>query len=383
METSSLGGYVAERMRGGSSKTDIREELLAVGWSEEETDAAYRDGVIMLGVPLPIEGTRPTLVRKSSTVDIVINFFSFILLGIIATALGTLFFSIIEQSFPDRLSVNPYADVSAAVSGIHYAIAALLIGFPLYAGALFIWFRTFREDEGRTESRLSQWLTYIVLLAASVTLVGDLIAVVFTFLQGEITWRFFFKALTVFGIAGLIFGFYFFERRKIQYHRDIPRKTFQIFGWSVAGIVSVGILLGFFVGGSPNTARKQGFDVRRANDLSTLAGCIQGYAGDFGALPDSIDVLKRSSAYAYCADFMRDPETGETYRYRVVASSRVEGESRVGEFELCADFLLASSGASEMAYSAPFPWSEHNAGRACDMVTAQLGTLAPVVPMRK
>lgn len=151
METSSLGGYVAERMRGGSSKTDIREELLAVGWSEEETDAAYRDGVIILGVPLPIEGTRPTLVRKSSTVDIVINFFSFILLGIIATALGTLFFSIIEQSFPDRLSVNPYADVSAAVSGIHYAIAALLIGFPLYTGALFIWFRTFREDEGRTE----------------------------------------------------------------------------------------------------------------------------------------------------------------------------------------------------------------------------------------
>jgi hypothetical protein len=169
METPSLGGYVAERMKGGSSKADIREELLAVGWSEEEADAAYREGVIILGVPLPSEGTRPTLIRKSSTVDVVINFFSFILLGIIATALGTLFFGIIEQSFPDRLSADPYVDVSAAMSGIHYAVAALLIGFPLYVGALFIWFRTFREDEGRTESRLSQWLTYIVLLAASVT----------------------------------------------------------------------------------------------------------------------------------------------------------------------------------------------------------------------
>jgi hypothetical protein len=383
METPSLGGYVAERMKGGSSKADIREELLAVGWSEEEADAAYRDGVIILGVPLPSEGTRPTLIRKSSTVDVVINFFSFILLGIIATALGTLFFGIIEQSFPDRLSADPYVDVSAAMSGIHYAVAALLIGFPLYVGALFIWFRTFREDEGRTESRLSQWLTYIVLLAASVTLVGDLIAVVFTFLQGEITWRFFLKALTVFGIAGLIFGFYFLERRKIQYHQDIPRKTFQIFGWSVAGIVSIGILLGFFVGGSPETARKQGFDARRANDLSTLAGCIQGYASDFGALPDSIDVLRRSSTYAYCASFVQDPETGKMYEYRVVASSRMEGESRVGEFELCADFSLASSGSREMAYPDPSFWSEHGAGRSCDTATAQLGTLAPVVPIKK
>jgi hypothetical protein len=383
METPSLGGYVAERMKGGSSKADIREELLAVGWSEEEADAAYREGVIILGVPLPSEGTRPTLIRKSSTVDVVINFFSFILLGIIATALGTLFFGIIEQSFPDRLSADPYVDVSAAMSGIHYAVAALLIGFPLYVGALFIWFRTFREDEGRTESRLSQWLTYIVLLAASVTLVGDLIAVVFTFLQGEITWRFFLKALTVFGIAGLIFGFYFLERRKIQYHQDIPRKTFQIFGWSVAGIVSIGILLGFFVGGSPETARKQGFDARRANDLSTLAGCIQGYASDFGALPDSIDVLRRSSTYAYCASFVQDPETGKMYEYRVVASSRMEGESRVGEFELCADFSLASSGSREMAYPDPSFWSEHGAGRSCDTATAQLGTLAPVVPIKK
>ena len=383
METPSLGGYVAERMKGGSSKADIREELLAVGWSEEEADAAYREGVIILGVPLPSEGTRPTLIRKSSTVDVVINFFSFILLGIIATALGTLFFGIIEQSFPDRLSADPYVDVSAAMSGIHYAVAALLIGFPLYVGALFIWFRTFREDEGRTESRLSQWLTYIVLLAASVTLVGDLIAVVFTFLQGEITWRFFLKALTVFGIAGLIFGFYFLERRKIQYHQDIPRKTFQIFGWSVAGIVSIGILLGFFVGGSPETARKQGFDARRANDLSTLAGCIQGYASDFGALPDSIDVLRRSSTYAYCASFVQDPETGKAYEYRVVASSRMEGESRVGEFELCADFSLASSGSREMAYPDPSLWSEHGAGRSCDTATAQLGTLAPVVPIKK
>lgn len=382
MNISSLGEYVAGRIRSGASKIDVKEELLSVGWAEEEADAAYRDGVVMLGIPVPNEGSRPTLMKKSSTVDIVINFFSFILLGIVATALGILFFCIIEQVFPDSLSVDPYATLSVA-SSIHYAVAALLIGFPLYAGALFLWFRIFREDEARAESRLSQWLTYIVLLAASVTLVGDLIMVVYTFLQGEITWRFFLKACTVFGIAGVIFGFYFLERKKIQYHRDISRKTFQIFGWSVAGLVCLGIFLGFFVGGSPDTARKQGFDVKRANDLSSLSECIRGYASSFGSLPDSTDVLKRSSTYAYCASSMKDPETGMAYAYRVVVASRTEGESRVGEFELCADFSLASDGSRETAYSELSLWNTHGIGRACDTVTAQLGTLAPVVPMKK
>ena len=389
MENSSLGGYVSDRVRAGASKAEIKEELLAVGWSDEEADAAYREGVIALGIPLPSAGTRPVLMRKSSTVDIIINLFSFILLGIVATAFGTLLFGIIEQTFPDALAGSSAVSVSGAMDGIHYAIAALLIGFPLYVGALRIWFRKFREDEGRTESRLSQWLTYLVLLIASVTIVGDLIAVVFTFLQGEITWRFFLKALTISGIAGVIFGFYYFERKKIQYHQDIARKTFQTFGWSVASVVCISILLGFFVGGSPETARKQGFDIKRANDLSTLAGCIQGYASDLGTLPASMDVLQRSSAYAYCSSFMQDPETGKMYEYQVLESSLTQGAGRVGAFELCANFSLSSVETTASGYQkgdfyqkGDLIWNEHTAGRDCDTVTAQLGTIAPTVPMK-
>lgn len=379
MDTQALSEYVASRIRAGIAKSEIKEELLAVGWTEEEIEAAYRGGVVALGAPVPSEGNRPALSRKASTVDVVINFFSFILLGIVATALGTLFFQIVNASFPDPLdAMNPYGRAQAT-SAIHYSIAALFIGFPLYSFAMRLWFRKFREDEGRTESRLSKWLTYLVLLITAVTIVGDLIAVVFTLLQGEITIRFFLKALTILVIAGAVFGFYYLERRKIQYHSDIPRSAFQYFGRGVAALVVLGVVLGFFAGGSPTTQRNRTFDQTRAEHLSTLANCVEQYAQNLGALPLSLADLRQSSQYGYCAASLQDPETGALYDYRIVTPSLVQGSALIGEFELCATFTLPSEGtaAGMGSYGEGTVWYEHGAGRSCDTVTAQLLVPSP------
>lgn len=384
MEKSHLSEYVAKRIGAGVPKSEIREELLSVGWSEEESDAAYRDGVVSLGVPLPGEGARPMTGKKSSTVDIIINLFSFILLGIVATAAGVLYFQVINRYFPDRLVAVDYRDEQALSGVMHYAIAALLIGYPLYLGTMRLWFRKFREDGGRIESRLSRWLTYVVLLAASVTIVGDLITLVFTFLQGELTARFFLKALTILTIASGIFGFYFFERRRVQYRKEVPEKTFRSFATTVSVIVGLGVVMGFFAGESPETTRNRTFDARRAEDLRSLSGCIEQYAADFGDLPVSVSELVRSSRYTYCASFVSDPETGEEYSYRVVTPSREQGATRIGEYEFCATFALETP---PTAATTPFGtrsdvWSIHVAGRECDTVTAQLGELAPMsVPM--
>lgn len=383
MDTNFLAEYVAGRIRAGIAKATVVEELLAVGWSEEEALDAYRAGLILSGIPVPTEGNRAMLSRKASTVDVVINFFSFILLGIVATALGTLFFQIINIAFPDALDVTNWYAESQAISSVHYSIAALLIGFPLYFFALRLWFRKFREDEGRTESNLSKWLTYFVLLIAAVTIVGDLITAVFTLLQGEITVRFFLKALTILVIAGIIFGFYYLERRKIQYHSDVPRITFQYFGRGVAGLVVLGVVLGFFAGGSPSAQRNRTLDQTRADNLSTLATCVEQYAGNLGALPLSLADLRQSSQYNYCGAYMQDPETGQSYEYRVVTSSRTDGPAQIGEFELCATFTLASyekavnNGVSG-GYAGGTIWHEHGSGRSCDTVTAQL--LVPNFP---
>lgn len=374
MDTDFLAEYVSSRIRAGVSKAEIQGELLGVGWSEEEADAAYRAGLVAYGVPVPSEGNHPKLSQKSSTVDVVINFFSFVLLGVVATALGTLLFQVVNKFFPDQLDMTPwYTDVSRT-SAIHYSIAALLIGFPLYYFAMRIWFRKFREDEGRVESRLSKTLTYLALLIAAVTIVGDLITVVFTLLQGEITARFFFKALTVLVIAGIIFGFYYLERRKIQYHLDIPRSLFQMFGRGVTALVGVAIVLGFIASGSPVTARNQAFDRTRVEHLSALSSCIENYAGTLGQLPKSLADLSQSSQFNYCSGYMQDPETGVPYSYRVVTADRTDGMARVGEFELCATFALGvqSESVTRPGYGSGTLWDQHTAGKSCDTVTAQL-----------
>ncbi len=380
MDGQSLAEYVVGRIRSGVAKAELKEELSALGWTEDEMESAYREAVIALGAPVPNTGNRATLSRKASTVDVVINFFSFILLGIIATALGTLFFGIINRYFPDALDAANWYSATQATSSIHYSIAALLIGFPLYYFAMRLWFRKFREDEGRMESKLSRWLTYLVLLVAAVTVVGDLIAIVFAMLQGEITTRFFLKALVILVIAGAIFGFYYLERRKIQYHVDISRSLFQNFGRGVSAVVALGIVLGFFAGGSPATQRSITLDQTRAGHLSSLAGCIEQYALNIGMLPASLSDLKQLSQYSYCVSYMKDPETGSAYEYRVVTPQKLQGTAQVGEFELCATFALAATDSTEMTarYGQADIWYAHGAGRVCQTVTAQITT--PAVP---
>ena len=158
-----------------------------------------------------LQNSSPT----SSIVEIFINFFSFILLGINATALGVIFFQIINKYFPDLLSGTLYGFMGGFnVSSIHYSIASLIVAFPLYVWTMRFWFKSFEESQGKTESKLSKWLTYLILLVAAGFMVGDLISVIYNYLQGELTLRFFLKALTVFVIAGLVFGFYYFERKK-------------------------------------------------------------------------------------------------------------------------------------------------------------------------
>ncbi len=46
------------------------------------------------------------------------------------------------------------------------------------------------------------------LIIAGIVLVGDAISLVYSFMNGELTWRFTLKSLVVAGLAGSIFGYF-------------------------------------------------------------------------------------------------------------------------------------------------------------------------------
>lgn len=360
MSNEQLIEYVLQLIQQDKSKQAIKDYLSAVGWPENEIDAAYAKALIRIGVPVPSEAMQTTFGKKSSTAEIAVNFLSFILLGIVAIAWGTLLFQVIGKYFPDPLAYNYGAPIASEI--VHYSIAALIIAFPLYWLTIRFWFRSFLRDEGKMETTLTKWLTYLVLLVASLVIVGDLITVLFTFLQGEISARFFFKALTIFLIAGFVFGFYFLERKKIQYRRPVSTSVFRTLGGAVAALIFLAIVLGFLAGGSPATERKRTFDEQRENDLSSLESCVQNFATKYKRLPTTLVDLEKTE-YSYCTS-KKDPETGMAYEYKIIEASRQTGGNIEGEFELCANFSLSKEPGGE--YYSSNKWREHTAGLNCD-----------------
>ena len=366
-----LVDYVVSCLQKNISYSEIKSQLQAVGWTENQIDSSYAIGLRRVGVPAPEQSSENVFVKKSTTVEIVINFFSFILLGNLATSMGILLFGVINYFFKDNLNNNYYSSSSET---IHYAIASLLIGFPIYCWVMNFWFKKFKEEEGKIESRLTRWITYLVLLVAAVTILGDLIVVIFNMLQGELTSRFSLKALTILLISGGIFGFYFLERKAIQYKKVIKRNIFLSFALGALFLVIFSIVLGFFVSGSPKTERMRTFDDTRANDLASLATCIGSYASDQKALPESLEELKSDSRYSYCSN-KKDPENMEMYEYRVINKSVKIGEVTKGEFELCANFSLSSderNNSKSTFYMSDSKWNEHFSGRSCDVESVVL-----------
>lgn len=372
---SNLADYVMRRLDAGRPGAEIQAELMAVGWSKDAADAAYREALVAHGIPLPEDargqpgafaGAAPP---KAAALDVAVNLFSFVLLGIVVGALIVLCFALISRHFPESNEVfGEYAQISTARE-IHRALASLAIAFPLYALAMRWWIMRFAMGGERSESRLTKWLTYIVLLVTSLVIVCDLIAVVYSLLQGELSKRFLLKVVVILGISGIVFGFYLFERRSVQFAKAVPPGVFKGFGWTATALVLLVALGGYLSAGSPTIARSLAADSARAHDMEMLSRCLERHARDMGHLPGRLEQLERASAYANCPTY--DRETRQRYGYRVVVESRTEGKARVGEFELCAQFALAA-GRGTPAPSGAENWSSHGAGRVCRVLTVQL-----------
>lgn len=381
---STLSDYVMRRLEAGRSGTEICAELMAVGWSREAADAAYRDGLVALGIPLPPGASTPSASptdaprapepQKAATMDIAVNVFSFILLVIVVGAFITLSFHLINRLFPEPQELAGSYQQLATASLMHRSIASMAIAFPLYVVALSWWLRRFGGKSERIESALTKRLTYAVLLIAAIVIVCDLIALVYSLLQGEITLRFLLKVLVVLGTATLTFGFYWFERRSVQLGTPVSASVFNRFGWGAAMLALAAVAAGYLSAGSPQVARSLAADARRSQQLLDLSRCIERYAGALGQLPESLGQLERTSQYMGCPTY--DPETRQRFDYRIVTASRVQGAARVGDMELCANFSLASASNGTPVPQGAESWTDHPAGRTCRVKAVPLGGAA-------
>ncbi len=284
---------------------------------------------------------------KTTPRDFFLNLLSIVTLYFSATSFGILLVQYVNIFVPDVLDKIGYG--GDPYSAMRFPVASLFVVFPVYVFSA----RFLEKEHVKTPEKKSiaihKWLVYLTLFIAALVIIGDLVALVLKFLDGEITTRFILKVFAILLIAGSIFYYY------LAGLRDRKSKFISAFKYGVMSVVAASVLASFFVIGSPAAQKERRIDTRRVEDLRLIQSEVAYYWQNKKALPESISLLN---------DDLRgvsvpvDPETGEAYKYRVV---------RDEVFELCAKFSTDSS--LYVTESAYYPYEsgnwDHGVGEVC------------------
>jgi uncharacterized membrane protein YhaH (DUF805 family) len=195
-----LTTFVEAALLARQSKDDVRKALEQAGWSSEQIVdglAHYSDVAFVVPVPRP----RPHVSARDA-------FWYVLMFGTLYVStfyVCDLLFSLINKAFPDQLSRLP---VAFLLDQIRWAVAALIVAFPIFLLTARRIARDVAADATRRNSAIRKWLTNVTLLLAAAALVGDGMTLVYDVLGGELTVRFVLKVLVVAAVAGAGFGYY-------------------------------------------------------------------------------------------------------------------------------------------------------------------------------
>lgn len=278
---------------------------------------------------------------------------SLIALYVSIGSLLTLLFGIITIAFPD--AADSYYIYDAASSQIRFSIATLIVFFPVYL-VLTRMVNTVRRTEHGTYLTLTKWLIYLSLLVGGIVILGDFVAVINSFLNGEITTRFVLKALSILVVVGTAFSYYLLDARG---HWQKNEKQSIQYGAGAAIVVVAVLVLGFFHTETPAQVREIHIDDLQVQALNEIQWRIEEHYRVNGELPESINKL-------YVG--LSEPTASEgrgAYEYNVQSADR---------FELCAEFIHPSTDQNEFssarpmfepgAIKNPYNW-DHGTGRWC------------------
>jgi hypothetical protein len=277
-------------------------------------------------------------------------------------SLGSVLFDLVNVYLPDLTQVGSWY-FQSILSSLRMGMATLIIVFPIFAWLT----RTLNKDletaPERRESRIRKWLLYLTLFVAALFVIGDLVSILRSFLNGELTTRFLIKSGIVLAIAGSTFYYY------LSYLRWQSIKWASILGKVIIVLVIATIVFGFYVSGSPMKSRSERMDQTRISDLQNIQSQIVNYWQSKTVIPQKLSELNDSiSGFVIPVD----PETGLSYEY--IPGTPVEDGAV--KFELCAIFKTNTSSSPFIPMGDPagrptkaiYPLADnwdHGTGRVC------------------
>lgn len=258
---------------------------------------------------------------KTTAKDFFLHLGAIVGLYTVTVSLINLVFKIISKAFPE---INSNAYAWGAGSQISMPVATLIVFFPIFIVLSRMVHKIYIQDPTKKDLPIRKWLTYITLFVAGAILAGDLVTVIYKFLDGQdLTLAFILKALTILIVSGAIFWFYIQDiREKISSNQ---RKIWSII---VGIIILISIIVGFSVVGSPQAQRLIRYDNQKIEDLRNIQWQVISYWQMNGRLPASLEEILGSDQQQGLI-VPKDPQLNISYEYR---------QTDTMNFELCAEF---------------------------------------------
>jgi hypothetical protein len=283
--------------------------------------------------------------NKSTPRDFFLYLLSAVTLYLSAFSVITLVFQYLNAAFPDSLSPN-----YGLGDTVRWFLAMLIIVFPVYLWTLHTVNRDREREPAKGEIKVRKWLMYLTIFLAAALVIGDLVALIYSFLQGELSVRFGLKVLTVLAVGASVFGYYLFDLRRASAART---QKVALMEWAAILAILAVVIGGFFVAGSPLNQRKVKQDAQKISDIQNLQYQIEQYWITKTKLPATLADLQVLGGLPPT----KDAQSGKDYEYRTTG---------VLSYELCAEFNLPAAKGDELRMRGlePAMWN-HGAGRQC------------------
>ncbi len=278
--------------------------------------------------------------KPISAKDVFMHLLSVIMLYASAISFMVVIFQIINLLMPDLLAedyIHSY-QIEGAYDLIRSGLAFLIITYPVYVISTWLIKKSYAKDAWKKEMFLRKWLVYFTLFVTALLIIGNLIALLIGFLYGGLTMAFALKVLTVFFVAGIVFGYYIVDLKN-KYDKQL---RFLFIFTSI--VVLAAIIAGFFFVGSPANQRLRNIDQDKINDLESLDYSISSYYNNQKALPENI------------TDF---DDYKEAYQYTITDETH---------YQICTEFNFPSYGyefSNKYDMTIPANTWEHDTGEIC------------------
>ena len=337
-----IAEFISHARSQGLDFATIRVLLQAAGWNDKQIARALAATELEVSVPEPggIGNARNAF----------LYLMTFGTLYAMVISLIVLFFQYLDWLLPDvafEVWERPYI-----LSSIRWSLAVLLVTVPLYCFLLRVTQRAIEQEADDARDPFRAWLTYFTLFIAAIVVTGDLVALLYMFLEGELSTRFVAKVGVLLLIAGTVYWYYLSTLRPHDSPETSPPRRLFLAALGVA--VAIAVAGGFYLVESPFTVRLRRLDERRVEDLRSIRDAIRRMVTRREddrtvmkrELPEALDevgVYVQSEEYTQALT-LADPQTGEPYGYQRLDDHR---------YELRATFSLSRDRRRDMFWNHP------------------------------